>query len=1092
MKTALRVYLVTFLAFGPLLMGASAQASSLTPEQQLFNFQQQLTSKQATLAEYTEYYNQNSPENISDLSSASSAVQSFSSEINSYSQLIAPFNSASASLAIAQAPVDSYPSDLQSASDSLDSAQASYDTAQTNYNEGITSEYLNAVQARDDAYASYQSTVNSQSISENFAGAKVNSSLSFLVGGTTPITTSGNPRLMNGYIFVDQNGDGVLVQLPQGATATDLSFGTYARNGDQTVTANFSDGSSAGFLNPNGVGNPNCPDYYCTINYSAPEGKSIVSLWVPGDWDILYLRNFVFSSSSYDATAYQGYLDAESALAPLQSEVDSLQQALSASTTVLGNSQALFDSLSAEAYLQGLEAARDQAQTSLDSAIASLGAQYEATVLAEMLAQDELDSVVLPPTSLVVSSLADTTDEGTLRWAIAQANAVAGGYHDKITFSVSGTITLTADLPRISQNLTIGGPGEANLTISGADLYQILYINQNISLTASDLTLANGKRTSGGMVRLERAQAFNSTDMRFTGQTSGSAVFIGNSGVATYTNATFDNNGIGIAADWGSTPQLPAGVTTWEGQPDSVFQNRTYIYDSTFSNNSQAIMSYRFTYIDNSTFSNNGYAANITGLNRTVINNSTFENNSVAYYNNVWMPTTFNMGIDNRLITNNTFKNNGTAIYNADRYNNSQSYPGWSTFTGNTFQGNSQDLMYNKWDGTANQTYFVTKDTVVTDFVFTNNIFKSLDAPSDVQVVQNEDKSVTITWTAPATDSVPVERYAIFFYTQDGQGWAVTSPTTSATIPASTFESAGGLDVTYDFRVRADNDTESLYSPFTDAVNFEVVAPPAPVVQPPTQEVTPEPSPSEAPSPTPAPVETVAPVQPNPTPTQEPVAPVEPVVPVEPTPTPAPTQSETPKPVETPTQTPVTPAPKPSEPPVVVEEKPTPEPTKEPEPVVEEPTMPEEPSILSVEDLPEEITAEVLMEVDLQEIVATDLTEAQAEALVEAAFETFETAEQGSPEYEQALDALYVAASQDDIVLDEELAAIPLLGDALGGAVELANFLGNAGADMSPDVRETSEEVVVAAVIVGQVAMTATAAATSAAAPSSASARRIK
>jgi hypothetical protein len=118
------------------------------------------------------------------------------------------------------------------------------------------------------------------------------------------------------------------------------------------------------------------------------------------------------------------------------------------------------------------------------------------------------------------------------------------------------------------------------------------------------------------------------------------------------------------------------------------------------------------------------------------------------------------------------------------------------------------------------------------------------------------------------------------------------------------------------------------------------------------------------------------------------------------------------------------------------------------------------------------------MSIDLEEIVATDLTEEQAEALIEAALETFETAEQGSPEYEQALEALFVAAQQDDIVLDESLVAIPLLGDALSGAVELVNFLGNAGADMSPQVREDSERVIVAAVIVGQIALMATSNAT--------------
>jgi hypothetical protein len=115
-------------------------------------------------------------------------------------------------------------------------------------------------------------------------------------------------------------------------------------------------------------------------------------------------------------------------------------------------------------------------------------------------------------------------------------------------------------------------------------------------------------------------------------------------------------------------------------------------------------------------------------------------------------------------------------------------------------------------------------------------------------------------------------------------------------------------------------------------------------------------------------------------------------------------------------------------------------------------------------------------------VAPTSLTEEQVTVLVSIALETFETAEKGSPEYEQALDLLLVAAQADDIVLDEELAAIPLIGNVAGAAVEVFNALGNAGADMSPQVREQSEKVVIAAVIVGQIALTATSAATSAAA----------
>jgi hypothetical protein len=137
-------------------------------------------------------------------------------------------------------------------------------------------------------------------------------------------------------------------------------------------------------------------------------------------------------------------------------------------------------------------------------------------------------------------------------------------------------------------------------------------------------------------------------------------------------------------------------------------------------------------------------------------------------------------------------------------------------------------------------------------------------------------------------------------------------------------------------------------------------------------------------------------------------------------------------------------------------------------------------------EIPAELSAENLMEVNLEEVDPTELTEEQAEQLVEAALETFLTAEEGSPEYEQALDALYLAAEQDDIELSEELAAIP----GLAGAVEVLNFLGNAGADMSPKVREESEKIVVTAVVAAGAAIQSAAAAASTASASTGSGSR--
>ena len=234
----------------------------------------------------------------------------------------------------------------------------------------------------------------------------------------------------------------------------------------------------------------------------------------------------------------------------------------------------------------------------------------------------------------------------------------------------------------------------------------------------------------------------------------------------------------------------------------------------------------------------------------------------------------------------------------------------------------------------------------------------------------------------------------------------------------------------------------------------------SPEPTPPQPEPTPEPQPQPWPQPEPSP----EPAPPQP-PTEEPSTPVEPETP-EPGPSDNPEEPSSPEPEVTPE--PVAPSPTPD---------PTPE-TPEPGPTVDpEPTPNPEPSVPPVTELIE----------DLSTVDPTTLSEAQVEQLIEAALETFETAEPGSPEYEAALDALLIAAQADDVVLDEAIAAIPLIGNVAGAAVEVFNAIGNAGADMSPQVREQSEKVVIAAVIVGQIAMTATAAATSAA---SAAARR--
>ena len=200
----------------------------------------------------------------------------------------------------------------------------------------------------------------------------------------------------------------------------------------------------------------------------------------------------------------------------------------------------------------------------------------------------------------------------------------------------------------------------------------------------------------------------------------------------------------------------------------------------------------------------------------------------------------------------------------------------------------------------------------------------------------------------------------------------------------------------------------------------------------------------------------VDPVDPPVDPVDPPVDPVDPVDPVEPV-----------EPVEPPIE-PVEPV----EPPVVPE--PPVEPVKPPvvvPPVVIEPVVPpvvEKPVVIEPPVKKPSIT-----EVPLAEIDPTSLSNAEVTLLREDALETFETAVEGSPEYNLALEQLMVVAQADDIVVDEELASVPVLGATVVGLTNALNALGNFGADMSPKVRAVAEKSIVSAVIVTQIASTA-------------------
>jgi len=127
---------------------------------------------------------------------------------------------------------------------------------------------------------------------------------------------------------------------------------------------------------------------------------------------------------------------------------------------------------------------------------------------------------------------------------------------------------------------------------------------------------------------------------------------------------------------------------------------------------------------------------------------------------------------------------------------------------------------------------------------------------------------------------------------------------------------------------------------------------------------------------------------------------------------------------------------------------------------------------------------------NLTNMGASSLSDAEVTQLQQVAYQVLDSVPENSPEYAQALNALYVAAQADDIQVDPALASIPGVGAVAVGLTNAINLIGNIGSDMSPAHRATAKKEVVAAVVVTQVAVGASGMATQASIASSGGAVR--
>jgi hypothetical protein len=156
------------------------------------------------------------------------------------------------------------------------------------------------------------------------------------------------------------------------------------------------------------------------------------------------------------------------------------------------------------------------------------------------------------------------TGNCTLRDALSFANTNPGAA--TITFSVSGTITLTSALPAISGMVTIDGGGA--ITVSGAsNIAGLLAVNSGAHASLQALTIANavwhngGTQDGGGLYNAGTMTVNMST---FSGNTTcGRGGGLYNSGTMTVTNSLFSRNNVVCPyQNWkyGGTPSFGGGI----------------------------------------------------------------------------------------------------------------------------------------------------------------------------------------------------------------------------------------------------------------------------------------------------------------------------------------------------------------------------------------------------------------------------------------------------------------------------------------------------------------------------------------------------
>jgi hypothetical protein len=285
------------------------------------------------------------------------------------------------------------------------------------------------------------------------------------------------------------------------------------------------------------------------------------------------------------------------------------------------------------------------------------------------------------------------TGPGSLRAAIALASP-----GDTIDFGVSGTITLSSTLT-IDKNLTISGPGAANLVVSGNNLVVVFVTAYNTNVTISGITVSGGFNAypggwgggilnSGSMTMSDcvitgntipagggpGGGIFNYSSLQLTNSiVSGNSAAYGGGGVWNNGNATLEIIDSTISAN--SAVGDGGGVSNVNG---TMTVTRTVISGNTSQSSGGGLSNYgTLTLVDSTVSGNSNNGIFSWGGSTLTITGSTISGNTSVGWGggiNSWGTAT---------IANSTFGGN-TALTGGGIFH----YAGVMTVLNSTFSGN--------------------------------------------------------------------------------------------------------------------------------------------------------------------------------------------------------------------------------------------------------------------------------------------------------------------------------------------------------------------------------------------------------------------